>query len=156
MTAMIRMAQPEDLAALAALHSVCFSEHWSALGLGELMALPGTFGLVADEAGGIRGFALARIAADEAEVLTLAVHPAWRRQGLGRELVAETVRLASARGGHEMFLEVAAANFAARELYAAFGFQQAGLRKGYYEPGLKGDALILRRPLPLAPIGETG
>jgi ribosomal-protein-alanine N-acetyltransferase len=96
------------------------------------------------------------MAADEAEILTLAVHPVWRRQGLGRELLCAAARLATARGGRTLILEVAAANFAARQLYDGLGFEKAGLRRAYYEPGEKGDAFILKRPLPLAPIGETG
>ena len=151
----IRPAGTADLPALASLHSICFSEQWSAMGLGQLIASPGTFALLADD-GGVRGFVLLRVAADEAEILTLVVHPASRRQGLGRCLLGEAARLATLRGGRTLILEVAAANFAARQLYDHLGFQQVGLRRAYYEPGKKGDAFILKRPLPLAPIGETG
>ncbi len=155
MTLKIRIADPSDLPALASLHSVCFDEQWSASGLGQLLAHPGTSGLVAEDAG-VRGFVLVRVAADEAEILSLAVHPLWRRQGLGRELLGAAARLASHQGGRILILEVAAANFAARQLYDRLGFQQAGLRRAYYEPGEKGDAFILKRPLPLAPTRETG
>jgi ribosomal-protein-alanine N-acetyltransferase len=155
MTMKIRTALAGDLPALASLHSVCFYEQWSVSGLGQLLAHAGTSALVAEDTG-IRGFVLVRVAADEAEILSLAVHPLWRRQGLARDLLHAAARLAGQKGGRTLILEVAAANFAARRLYDGLGFQQAGLRPAYYEPGEKGDAFIMKRPLPLAPIGETG
>ncbi len=156
MSVKIRVAATADLPALASLHSVCFNDQWTASALGQLLASAGTYALVADDAGGVRGFIVVRVAADEAEILTFAVHPLWRRQGLGRDLVYAAARRATLSGGQTLILEVAALNFAARQLYDRLGFRQAGLRRSYYEPGKKGDALILKRPLPLAPTGETG
>ena len=156
MTVGIRIAETADWPVLASLHNVCFSEQWTPFGLGQLLAGEGTYALLADDEDGGRGFILVRVVADEAEILTFAVHPLWRRQGLGRDLLYAAARLATLQGGRTLILEVAVANFAARQLYGRFGFQQAGLRRAYYEPGQKGDAFILKRPLPLAPIGETG
>ena len=85
---------------------------------------------------------LARVAADEAEILTLAVHPERRRHGLGSALLGAAVDRAIASGARSMFLEVAVTNKAARALYAAHGFVEAGLRRRYYSDGT--DALILR------------
>ncbi len=89
------------------------------------------------------GFILVREAAGEAEILTLAVAPRARRQGLGRTLVdAAIARLGSA----DLFLEVAADNIAAIALYQQNGFTQAGVRRGYYaRPGGAVDALLLKR-----------
>jgi ribosomal-protein-alanine N-acetyltransferase len=92
-----------------------------------------------------RGFVLARVAADEAEILTLAVAADARRQGHGASLLAHAMAAAAARGAAAMFLEVAATNEAARALYTAAGFGEAGRRARYYADG--GDALILRRTL---------
>jgi ribosomal-protein-alanine N-acetyltransferase len=89
------------------------------------------------------GFILVREAAGEAEILTLAVAPRARRQGLGRALVdAAIARL----GPAELFLEVAADNHAAIALYQQAGFAQAGVRRGYYarSNGAE-DGLILKR-----------
>ena len=105
------------------------------------LGLAGAFGRIHPAGGRV----LARIAAEEAEILTLAVAPAARRQGLGRALLLAAMEEAARRGAREMFLEVAAANPAARALYAACGFTEVGLRRGYYAGG--GDALILRAPL---------
>ena len=129
--------------ALAALHARCFDAApppWSARDFENLLADPLTL-LVIDDG----GFALGRVIAPEADLLTLAVDPARRRQGLGRALVARLETAAAARGAATMFLEVAATNAPARALYAALGYAQAGLRRGYYGPGI--DALVLRRAL---------
>ncbi len=86
---------------------------------------------------------LLRVAADEAEILTIGV--AARRQGLGTALMAAALAAARAQGAAAMFLEVAADNAAARGLYGNLGFAAAGQRRGYYANGA--DALLLRRDL---------
>jgi len=155
---MMRPATQADLAALAALHDACFADGWSADSLGVLLASPGVFALVAERDGGPVGFVMARNAANEAEILTLAVLPAARRTGLGRALVGEAARRARLDGAALMFLEVAIANNAARALYGALGFEEAGRRKGYYveHPGAApSDALVLKAQLPLRPSAKV-
>ncbi|MCQ4162409.1 ribosomal protein S18-alanine N-acetyltransferase [Roseomonas sp. GC11] len=139
---------PEALPALAALHAAAFPPHdrWDAAAMGQMLAMPGAFGLLVAEAGsaevgGAAGFILLRVAADEAEVLTLAVHPAARRQGFAQALLETGLAAAAARGAARVFLEVAVANAAARALYAGAGFAEAGRRRRYYADG--GDALVL-------------
>lgn len=129
--------------ALAAIHAVAFppGERWGADAMALQLALPGAYGWI-DPAG---GFVLARVAADESEILSLAVVPDRRGQGLGRALLEQATTTAAGRGARAMFLEVAAANGPARALYAAAGFGEVGRRPGYYPGG--GDALVLRRPL---------
>ncbi|MBV8913875.1 MAG: GNAT family N-acetyltransferase [Acetobacteraceae bacterium] len=105
-----------------------------ALQLGQ----PGAFGWISDEG----GMVLARVAADESEILTLAVDPDQQRRGLGRRLLEQAMRTAGARGARCMLLEVAEANTAARALYAGTGFLEVGRRRRYYRDG--SDALILR------------
>ena len=85
------------------------------------------------------------MAADEAEILTIAVAPAAHRQGIGAALLAAAMAQAALRGAAAMFLEVAEGNAAARALYAAAGFRQSGRRRRYYPDGA--DALVLRRSL---------
>ncbi len=104
------------------------------------LGLPGAFGFV----DGRGGFVLARVAADEAEVLTLAVMPEARRAGLGRALMVAAMEAAVVRGAAAMLLEVAEGNGAARGLYAALGFSVVGRRRRYY--GAE-DALVLRASL---------
>lgn len=139
----MRAAGPEDAAALAALHAAAFpdAERWDAAAIGGLLAMPGAFGLVLPG----EGFVLARVAADEAEILTLAVAPEARRRGHGAALLAAAMAQAVARGAAAMFLEVSERNAAAGALYVRAGFAEAGRRRRYYADGA--DALVLRRGL---------
>lgn len=93
-----------------------------------------------------QGFALGQVVEDEGELLTLAVAPEARRQGLARALVAEIEAEAAQRGARRLYLEVAADNDAALALYQAAGLREAGRRRNYYGPGV--DALILGKTLP--------
>ena len=135
--------------ALARLHAAAFDRGaaWSAEAFAASIADPAVF-----LCGGEAGVALGRVAADEAELLTLAVHPEARRAGLGRRLLAAFERDATVRGSARAFLEVAATNAAARALYAAAGYAEAGRRPGYYRygTGARQDALILAKPLAAA------
>jgi len=90
------------------------------------------------------GFAMGRVVADEAELLTLAVAPEAQRAGLGTALLAEFETAATVRGARHAFLEVAEDNTAARALYDACGWRPTGRRPGYYRGT---DALILTRSL---------
>ena len=98
------------------------------------------------------GFVLARVVADEAEILTLAIDPVGRRCGTGGALVAAAAGTALAMGARNLWLEVAEDNAAARALYAGARFEAAGRRPGYYrrKDGTV-DALLLHRRLNSAP-----
>jgi ribosomal-protein-alanine N-acetyltransferase len=137
------MATPAHAEAMALLHGRAFTarERWGADAIGLQLALPGAFGWIAPAGGMI----LARVAADEAEILTLAVDPTVQRHGFGRALLGQALATARQRGASAAFLEVASANAPARALYAAAGFAMVGRRPGYYPEG--GDALVLQRPL---------
>ena len=89
------------------------------------------------------------MAADEAEILTIAVDPTERKRGVGRELLNEHLQQAAFAGARQLFLEVDEDNAAALALYRRFGFQQVGQRAGYYrrQDGRPATALILRRDL---------
>lgn len=136
-------AQGIHAPALAAIHAASFpsGEQWDADAIMAQLSQPGVFGWL-DDTGGL---ILARVAADEAEVLTLAVVPEARRRSVGRALLTQACTEAAAREARTMFLEVAADNNAARALYAALGFVPVGQRRGYYPGGV--DALVLRRVL---------
>ncbi|WP_338148148.1 ribosomal protein S18-alanine N-acetyltransferase [Neoroseomonas eburnea] len=140
-------AGSEAAALLAELHAEAFppAHRWSGDAIGLLIALPGHFALLASVGGEPVGFVLGRVAAEEAEVLTLAVRPAGRRAGAGRALMGALMAEAARRGAATVFLEVAEGNAAARALYAALGAVEAGRRRRYYPDG--SDALVLRLPL---------
>ncbi|MBW8268375.1 GNAT family N-acetyltransferase [Caldovatus aquaticus] len=138
---------------LAELHRRAFppGQSWGRDALATMLGLPGTFALWARvpggaEGGGPAGFVLARVAAEEAEILTLAVLPERRGAGIGTALLRGAATVAAARGARTLFLEVSEANAAARALYAAAGFTGRGRRPRYYADG--SDALVLGLSLP--------
>lgn len=137
---------PDDLAAI---HARCFTRPrpWSAAEFAALLDSPRAFLLTRPQ-----GFLLGQTVADEAELLTLAVAPDARRQGIARDLIAEFAATSRARGAAQAFLEVAADNAAAQALYHAAGWRESGRRRRYYGPDL--DALVMT--LRLAPGQEGG
>lgn len=144
MAAQIETIGAEASALLAEIHAEAFptNQAWSASALALMLALPGHFGLVATHQGQPLGFALARAAAPEAEIVTIAVCPAAQQQGVGRLLLDGMMHEATKRGALDLFLEVAEPNTAARALYAGAGAQEVGRRRRYYADGT--DALVLR------------
>lgn len=136
---MIEAATPAHAEALAFIHARAFppGERWGKDAIALQLGLPGAFGCITAQG----GMALARVAADEAEILTIAVDPAVQRRGLGAALLRHLMRRAAETGALRMFLEVSQRNAAARALYAGCGFEEVGRRKSYYRDG--SDALVL-------------
>lgn len=132
---------------MAALHARCFSvpRPWTKTEFAEMLQSLHVFAVIRADA-----FALVRVAADEAELLTLAVAPEARRQGIGGTLLAEALERAAGRGAVTMYLDVAADNAAALALYRSAGFVQTGRRRAYYRApdGRRTDALLFARALP--------
>jgi ribosomal-protein-alanine N-acetyltransferase len=144
----IDFAPAETAPALAALHRTAFEEPWSADDIAVLLRSPGVFAVSASLAGEAAGFILCRVAADEAEVLTLAVTPAMRRRGVAGALVERAMATALAAGARAAFLEVATDNSTAAALYRAHGFEEVGRRPGYFSrAGGAVAALIMRLDL---------
>lgn len=132
--------------AMAAIHRAAFTQSrpWSAQEFSGLLDSPLVFA-----AGDARAFALVRVIADEAELLTIATQPDHQRQGLARRLMDAWQAEAAARGAATGFLEVAADNAPALDLYESCGFETCGLRRGYYKrtQGKAADAVLMRREL---------
>lgn len=143
----IRPALRADLAALLPIEQCSFGDPWSSAAFAELLESSHGFGLVAANRAGVGGYLIARAVASEAEILNLAVAPAYRRLGLGRRLLDQAIVRLGQRGAREFFLEVREGNFAARELYRACGFRTVGARARYYRNPVE-DALVLRLELP--------
>ncbi|MGH7671595.1 MAG: ribosomal protein S18-alanine N-acetyltransferase [Gemmatimonadales bacterium] len=119
-----------------------FSDPWSPRAFRDCVASGVPF-LVAETAGGVAGYVVARHAADEGEILNLAVAPAWHQRGVGRALVARVLAALAGRGVTQVFLEVRASNVAARALYEGAGFREVGRRARYYRRPLE-DAVVLQ------------
>lgn len=139
----------DDTECAAELHASCFQIAWSPEDFASLLAQETTFGFMARRTGGRPGelpdgFVLARLAAGEAEILSLAVAPARRRSGLGRMLMESVLRKLHAERAEALFLEVEENNRPALALYRRLGFRQAGQRPGYYNQFGGAGAIIMR------------
>ncbi len=117
-------------------------EAWGAASLRSLLNTPGTVGWMVEDA----GIVLARAMAGEAEILTIGVHPAYRRQGIAKALLAACFAVLPAMGAERLTLEVAIDNLPAQTLYRAEGFKRVGRRPNYYRRGgQRIDALVMAR-----------
>jgi ribosomal-protein-alanine N-acetyltransferase len=147
----LRPLRSERAEQCALLHAACFAHPWSAQEFETLLSNSAVRGEAAVDPknDALRGFVLTRLAADEAEILTIAVDNALRRRGVGRLLLAGHMSRLPALGARALFLEVERANAPAIALYARFGFREVGRRPGYYRvgDGPKATALVLRRDL---------
>jgi len=128
-----------------AIEQAVFADPWSTQDFRDCVMSDALF-LVAEGNGAdaIAGYVVALDAADEGEILNLAVAPADRRNGLGRALVEEVLEALAERGVRQVYLEVRESNAPARALYAAHGFREVGRRKQYYRRPAE-DAIVLRR-----------
>ncbi|KAB7742596.1 ribosomal-protein-alanine N-acetyltransferase [Parvibaculum sedimenti] len=135
---------------LAHVHATGFDEPWGTEAIRDIIAMPGTFGLMAKAGEHIPGFVLARVAAGEAEILTIAVAESHRRRGLGRRLMEEAAAASLAGGASVLFLEVAEDNPAAIALYRNLGFTTVGRRPGYYRRSGSASVAALTMRLDLA------
>lgn len=151
LTVNIQACGMESAAVLAALHADAFAgqsdEVWTEKSLRELLAMPGALALLALQGGDPVGFILLRQAADEAEIITLAVQPRARRAGIARRLLTVGLDKMTGRGALHCFLEVAETNDTARALYASAGFVEVGRRPAYYRDAAGGrhDAVLMRK-----------
>jgi ribosomal-protein-alanine N-acetyltransferase len=142
-------ATPRDSAAIAALHARSFHRGWGEDEVTALLLQPNVITHRAMAGRAMAGFIMSRLAADEAEILSVASSPAWRGRGIGRALLALHMRRLAGLGARAIFLEVGENNTAALALYARTGFTEVSRRENYYaeREGPPSAALILRRGL---------
>lgn len=146
----------KEAEALAELHADGFVIGWSSDDIAALMAGDNLVALAVrrESLFGLRkivGFVMVRIAADEAEILTIAVSRSRRGNGFGRLLMEEALRRLYRERVATCFLEVNHDNRPAVALYRSLGFEEVGTRKGYYDSlaasGAGGSALVMRLQL---------
>jgi ribosomal-protein-alanine N-acetyltransferase len=134
-------ARTVDAPAFCALHASAFRRGWSEDEMESLLRDPGSKSKTV-------GFVLSRRAADEAEILSIAVAARHRGHGVARGLLQWHMRRLAGLGTKALFLEVEEANAPARRLYERAGFAQVGRRPSYYGTGATpAAALVLRRDL---------
>ena len=129
---------------VAELEKICFHDPWSENSVASELTNPLSFWLVALDGDRVAGYVGSQSVMGESDMMNVAVHPDFRRQGIAEKLVVRLVEELKVRGNHSLMLEVRVSNEPARKLYEKLGFIQVGLRKNYYR-NPKEDACILRK-----------
>lgn len=127
-----------------AIEQECFHGSWTAETLLSELNSPLNYLVTEERGGAIAGFALGRVAADEAELFQIATLPEFRRQGIAGRLLDRLHAGMRERGAACCFLEVRSRNAGAIALYEKSGYERIALRKNYYPDD---DAVIYRRSL---------
>jgi len=139
----IRRMTLEDVPVVHAIDSLSFSLPWPERSFRfELTGNPVSRGWVAEVDGRIAAMLVLWFIVDEAHIATIAVHPDFRRQGIGERILLHALRAAQAEGARRAFLEVRAGNSAAQAMYKKYGFEVAGVRPHYYKDNNE-DALLM-------------
>ena len=143
MTALIRRMTLVDVPAVHAIDLLSFSLPWPERSFRfEITDNQVSRGWVAEVEGVIAAMLVLWFIVDEAHIATIAVHPDFRRQGIGEQILLHALRTARAEGANRAFLEVRAGNAAAQAMYKKYGFEVVGVRPGYYKDNNE-DALLM-------------
>ena len=135
----------KHVAQVAELEKICFgSAAWSEKSVASELENPLSVWLVALEDEKVLGYVGSQTVIDETDMMNVAVHPDYRKQGIAGELIARLVESLKLRKSHSLTLEVRASNEPAKNLYKMLDFEEIGIRKNYYR-NPKEDALILRK-----------
>lgn len=142
-----RPMRASDLDAVLAIERAAYPYPWSEAIFRDCLRV-GYCCWVLEIDGAVTGYGIMQVSAGESHVLNLCVHPAFHRQGYGRQLLTRLLELAQEHHADVTLLEVRPTNGAAVALYRNMGFNEVGVRRAYY-PGHNGkeDALILARSL---------
>ena len=141
---MITNMTSEHVAQVAALEAICFHDPWSEKSVASELTNPLSLWLVALDGERVAGYVGSQSVMGESDMMNVAVHPEYRRQGIAEKLCVALVEVLKGNGNHCLTLEVRASNEPAKALYEKLGFVQVGLRKNYYR-NPREDALILRK-----------
>lgn len=147
----LAIVQENDIAGIATIHAASFDDAWSVAMVRRILSMPGTFGIVARQIQqrSIAGFALGRVAADQCEILSLAVAIQHRGARVGGLLLDGAIHQAAEGGAETLFLEVAEDNNVARTLYHSREFAPVGRRPNYYarKDGTSAAAVTMSREI---------
>lgn len=145
MDLIVRQAEERDIKPMAEMDILCFSAPWSEESFAqEIRENRMAFYIVAEIDGRMAGYAGLWCIVDEGHITNVAVHPDFRRRGVGEALVSVLLDHTIKNGILSHTLEVRVSNTPAISLYSKFGFEPAGLRKNYYEDNGE-DAIIMWR-----------
>jgi len=142
-TLIFRRMKLEDVPAVHEIDVLSFSLPWPERSFRfELTDNPVARGWVAEEVGRVIAMLLLWLVVDEAHIATIAVHPDFRRKGLGERILIHALQAAQAEGAQRAFLEVRAGNTGAQDLYKKYGFVVDGVRPKYYKDNNE-DAILM-------------
>ena len=144
----IKTMTEDHVPQIAEMETLCFSDPWSEKSVASELNNRLSLWLVALDGDTVAGYVGSQSVLDEADMMNIAVHPDYRRQGIGRDLVLALAGALQKKGIRGLMLEVRQSNAPAIALYEQLGFQQVGMRPNYYR-NPKENALILRKELSL-------
>ena len=132
------------VAQVATLEKLCFRDPWSENSVASELNNALSLWLVAVDGERVAGYVGSQTVMDESDMMNVAVHPDYRKQGIATALILGLVEELRKRGSRSLTLEVRASNETAISVYSKLDFQEVGRRKNYYR-NPREDALILRK-----------
>ena len=129
---------------IAELEKLCFCDPWSVNSIASELDNRLSLWLVAVDNGRVVGYVGSQTVLGETDMMNIATHPDYRKQGIGTALILRLIEELSKRNSHSLMLEVRVSNGVAISVYHKLGFAEVGRRKNYYQ-NPKEDALILRK-----------
>ena len=141
---MLETMKPSHVAQIAELEKICFSDPWGEKSVASELDNELSLWLVALEEDTVAGYIGSQTVMGETDMMNVAVHPDYRKQGIATGLITELIGALKKRESHCLTLEVRASNEPAKNLYKMLDFEEIGIRKNYYR-NPREDALILRK-----------
>ena len=132
------------VAQIAELEKCCFNDPWSEMSIASELNNRLSCWLVALDGDVVVGYVGSQTVLGETDMMNIAVHPDYRKQGIATDLIQTLIDTLSKQGSHSLMLEVRQTNEPAKNLYQALGFETVGIRKNYYR-NPRENALILRK-----------
>ncbi len=129
---------------IAELEKICFNDPWSVNSIASELDNRLSLWMVATEENKVIGYVGSQTVLGETDMMNVAIHPDYRKQGIATELILSLIQTLTERGSHSLMLEVRSSNDPAKTLYKKLGFEIVGVRKNYYR-NPREDALILRK-----------
>lgn len=143
----LSLMEEKDLDEVVEISSLSLKESWNRESFKKELSNPLAKYLVAKHLGKIVGFAGVWTIVDEGHITNIAVHPDFRKQKIGSELVKSLIDHCSKWGCYALTLEVRESNIAAQGLYKKFGFLEEGLRKNYYHDNRESAVIMWKRDI---------
>ena len=129
---------------IAELEKLCFNDPWSEKSIASELNNRLSCWLVALDGDSVVGYVGSQTVLGETDMMNIAVHPDYRKQGVATDLIQSLIDALSKQGSHSLMLEVRQTNEPAKRLYESLGFETVGIRKNYYR-NPRENALILRK-----------